>query len=181
MSTQYRAEDLQHAAGRRRRIAGTAMRSSTARAEGASAAAGRRGVRRGGTGEVREYKRRAAGAADYMAMEGEFRPVPRDVYSTDPVPRDALTTNARSCGRAGFAGLLLWYKLRQEGFSDVRFCESRRRRRHLVLDRYPGIACDVESTAISRCSRRWATSPHEVRLWLRVFEYATHGGEFRLL
>ena len=41
--------------------------------------------------KYREYKEARRGAADYMAMEGEFARYLDDVYSTDPVPRDALT------------------------------------------------------------------------------------------
>ncbi|MFW6093459.1 MAG: hypothetical protein ACODAC_05740 [Pseudomonadota bacterium] len=32
-----------------------------------------------------------SGPADYIAMEGEFASYLEDVYSTDPVPREALT------------------------------------------------------------------------------------------
>jgi cyclohexanone monooxygenase len=47
---------------------------------------------------------------------------------------------------AGFAGLLLWYKLQQEGFIDVRFCEKGGDVGGTwYWNRYPGIACDVES------------------------------------
>ena len=47
---------------------------------------------------------------------------------------------------AGFAGLLLWYKLRAAGFQDVRFCEKGGDVGGTwYWNRYPGIACDVES------------------------------------
>ena len=47
---------------------------------------------------------------------------------------------------AGFAGLLLWYKLKQAGFQDVRFCEKGGDVGGTwYWNRYPGIACDVES------------------------------------
>ena len=47
---------------------------------------------------------------------------------------------------AGFAGLLLWYKLREAGFDDVRFCEKGGDVGGTwYWNRYPGIACDVES------------------------------------
>ena len=38
----------------------------------------------------RDFKEARRGAADYMAMEGEFSRYLEDVYSADPVPRDAL-------------------------------------------------------------------------------------------
>jgi cyclohexanone monooxygenase len=47
---------------------------------------------------------------------------------------------------AGFAGLLLWYKLREAGFQNVRFCEKGGDVGGTwYWNRYPGIACDVES------------------------------------
>ena len=97
--------------------------------------------------KYRAFKESRAGAADYMAMEGEFSRYLEDVYSADPVPRDAL---ADECDvlvvGAGFAGLLLWYKLREAGFQNVRFCEKGGDVGGTwYWNRYPGIACDVES------------------------------------
>jgi cyclohexanone monooxygenase len=75
--------------------------------------------------KYREFKEARRGAADYMAMEGEFARYLEDVYSADPVPRDALDDDCEILVvGAGFAGLLLWYKLSQAGFRDVRFCEK---------------------------------------------------------
>ena len=49
-------------------------------------------------------------------------------------------------GGAGFAGLLLWHKLREAGFTDVRFCEKGGDVGGTwYWNRYPGVACDVES------------------------------------
>src|SRR4051812_15146285 len=97
--------------------------------------------------KYREYKEARRGAADYMAMEGNFARYLEDVYSTDPVPREALTDECEIVVvGAGFAGLLLWYKLRQAGFIDVRFCEKAGDVGGTwYWNRYPGIACDVES------------------------------------
>ncbi|MDH4146793.1 MAG: NAD(P)/FAD-dependent oxidoreductase, partial [Acidimicrobiia bacterium] len=89
------------------------------------------------------------GADDYMKMEGPFARYLEDHYSTEPVAREAL---ADECDvvvvGAGFSGLLLWYKLSKAGLTDIRFCE----RGGDVggtwyWNRYPGIACDVESYA----------------------------------
>ncbi|MBT5809120.1 MAG: NAD(P)/FAD-dependent oxidoreductase, partial [Rhodospirillaceae bacterium] len=97
--------------------------------------------------KYRAFKEAREGAADYMAMEGEFSKYLEDVYSAPPIERDALTDECEILVvGAGFAGLLLWYKLREAGFTDVRFCE----RGGDVggtwyWNRYPGIACDVES------------------------------------
>jgi cyclohexanone monooxygenase len=97
--------------------------------------------------KYRAFKEARRGSADYMAMEGEFSRYLEDVYSAEPVPREPLTDECEILVvGAGFAGLLLWYKLRNAGFIDVRFCE----RGGDVggtwyWNRYPGIACDVES------------------------------------
>src|ERR1700692_4044524 len=41
--------------------------------------------------KYRAFKETRRGAADYMAMEGEFAKYLEDVYSAAPVPREALT------------------------------------------------------------------------------------------
>ena len=95
----------------------------------------------------REFKEARQGAADYIAMEGEFARYLEDVYSAPPVPREPLndTCEILVIG-AGFAGLLLWHKLREAGFHDVRFCEKGGDVGGTwYWNRYPGIACDVES------------------------------------
>ncbi len=93
------------------------------------------------------FKEARRGAADYMAMEGEFSKYLEDVYSAAPVPRDALNDECEILVvGAGFGGLLLWHKLRQAGFSDIRFCEKGGDVGGTwYWNRYPGIACDVES------------------------------------
>jgi len=94
-----------------------------------------------------EFKEARRGAADYMAMEGDFRKYLYDVYSEPPIPREALTDECEIlvCG-AGFGGLLLWQKLSEAGFTDVRFCEKGGDVGGTwYWNRYPGIACDVES------------------------------------
>jgi len=95
----------------------------------------------------RAFKEARRGAADYMAMEGEFSKYLDDVYSAAPVPRDALTDECEILVvGAGFGGLLLWHKLSQAGFTDVRFCEKGGDVGGTwYWNRYPGIACDVES------------------------------------
>ena len=97
--------------------------------------------------KYKAFKEARAGAADYIEMKGEFSRYLEDVYSADPVPRDALTDefDVLVVG-AGFAGLLLWHKLRKAGFENVRFCEKGGDVGGTwYWNRYPGIACDVES------------------------------------
>ena len=97
--------------------------------------------------KYRAYKEARRGAADYMTMEGEFSRYLNDLYSAEPVPRESLTDDCEILVvGAGFAGLLLWYKLRNAGFVDVRFCEKGGDVGGTwYWNRYPGIACDVES------------------------------------
>ena len=97
--------------------------------------------------KYRAFKEARQGAADYIPMEGDFAKYLADVYSADPVPRDPLTDECEILVvGAGFAGLLLWYKLQAAGFTDVRFCEKGGDVGGTwYWNRYPGIACDVES------------------------------------
>ncbi len=97
--------------------------------------------------KYREFKEARRGAADYMAMEGEFSKYLEDVYSAEPVAREALTDECDIVVvGAGFAGLMLWYKLREAGFTDVRFCEKGGDVGGTwYWNRYPGVACDVEA------------------------------------
>ncbi|WP_178130389.1 NAD(P)/FAD-dependent oxidoreductase [Reyranella sp. CPCC 100927] len=97
--------------------------------------------------KYRAYKEARRDAADYMAMEGTFARYLDDVYSAPPVPRDALTDSCEILVvGAGFGGLLLWHKLRDAGFNDVRFCEKGGDVGGTwYWNRYPGIACDVEA------------------------------------
>ena len=95
----------------------------------------------------REYNKARQGAAHYIAMEGEFSRYLKDVYSAPPIERDALTDDCEILViGAGFASLLMWYKLRAAGFLDVRVCEKGGDVGGTwYWNRYPGIACDVES------------------------------------
>lgn len=97
--------------------------------------------------KYRAFKEARRGAADYIALEGEFAKYLEDVYSAAPVEREPLNDACEILVvGAGFAGLLLWYKLRAAGFDDVRFCEKGGDVGGTwYWNRYPGIACDVES------------------------------------
>ncbi|MBV1931144.1 MAG: NAD(P)/FAD-dependent oxidoreductase [Porticoccaceae bacterium] len=97
--------------------------------------------------KYREFKESRTGVADYIALEGEFSKYMEDVYSEATVPREPLSDECEILVvGAGFAGLLLWHKLSQAGFKDVRFCEKGGDVGGTwYWNRYPGIACDVES------------------------------------
>jgi cyclohexanone monooxygenase len=97
--------------------------------------------------KYRAFKEARQGAADYIAMEGDFAKYLEDVYSAPPVEREPLSDECEILViGAGFAALLLWYKLSAAGFHDVRFCEKGGDVGGTwYWNRYPGIACDVES------------------------------------
>ena len=97
--------------------------------------------------KYRAFKEARRGAADFMAMEGDFARYLEDVYSANRIARNPLTDTCEILVvGAGFAGLLLWYKLSKVGFTDVRFCEKGGDVGGTwYWNRYPGIACDVES------------------------------------
>jgi cyclohexanone monooxygenase len=97
--------------------------------------------------KYRDFAQARRGAASYVALEGDFARHLADVYSAGPVPREPLTDECEILVvGAGFAGLVLWYKLRQAGFRDVRFCEKGGDVGGTwYWNRYPGIACDIES------------------------------------
>ena len=73
--------------------------------------------------------------------------------SDDPWVRAGLRRARRSPTRStsrviggGFGGLLAGARLREPGVESIRIDrEGRRRRRHVVLEPLPGLACDVES------------------------------------
>ncbi|MGH7838860.1 MAG: NAD(P)-binding protein, partial [Candidatus Binataceae bacterium] len=97
--------------------------------------------------KYRAFKEARRGAADYMSMEGDFKKYLDDVYSEPPIPREALNDECEILVvGAGFGGLLIWHKLSEAGFTDVRFCEKGGDVGGTwYWNRYPGIACDVES------------------------------------
>lgn len=97
--------------------------------------------------QYRAFSEARRGAADYMAVDGEFASYLTDVYSSPPIPRAPLTDKCEVLVvGAGFAGLLAWYHLRAAGFDDVRFCEKGGDVGGTwYWNRYPGVACDVEA------------------------------------
>ncbi|HCO59219.1 MAG TPA: hypothetical protein DIT58_03420, partial [Porticoccaceae bacterium] len=75
--------------------------------------------------KYRALKESRFGVAEYVNLEGEFSKYMDDVHSQPPIPRESLDDECEILViGAGFAGLMLWYKLSQAGFKDVRFCEK---------------------------------------------------------
>ena len=59
--------------------------------------------------KYRKFKEERVGSADYISMEGEFSRYLKDVYSEEPIKREALKDECEILVvGAGFAGLLLW-------------------------------------------------------------------------
>ncbi len=85
---------------------------------------------------------------------------------------------------AGFGGLLLWYKLSEAGFTDVRFCEKGGDVGGTwYWNRYPGIACDVESYSYLPLLEEMGYVP-TMKFASRLRDpriLPDHGGEVRLL
>jgi cation diffusion facilitator CzcD-associated flavoprotein CzcO len=97
----------------------------------------------------RAFNEMRRGTDDYIRIAGPFAHYSEDHYSAEPVERDALADECEIIVvGAGFSALLLWYKLSKTGFTDVRFCEKGGDVGGTwYWNRYPGIACDVESYA----------------------------------
>ncbi len=67
--------------------------------------------------KYRAFKEARRGAADYMAMEGEFSRYLDDVYSAPPIEREPLTDSCEVLViGAGFAGLLAVVEAARCGF-----------------------------------------------------------------
>jgi len=110
--------------------------------------------------KYRAFKEARRGAADYIAMEGEFAKYLQDVYSAAPVDRDALTDECEILViGAGFAGLLLWYKLREPVFAMSDFARKAATLAALGIGTAIRVSPAMSShTAICRYWRRWDTS-----------------------
>ncbi len=98
-------------------------------------------------GKIRKFNDARRDTDNYMKMEGQFAHYLEDHYSAPPIERESLTDECEILiVGAGFSGLLLWYRLKEAGFKDVRFCEKGGDVGGTwYWNRYPGIACDVES------------------------------------
>lgn len=92
-------------------------------------------------------KEARAGSGEFVALEGKFAGYLEDIDSGVPVERKPLNDSCEILViGAGLAALVLWYKLQNAGYQDVRFCEKGGDVGGTwYWNRYPGIACDVEA------------------------------------
>src|SRR5262249_49074676 len=97
----------------------------------------------------REFNESRQGTGEYVAMEGALAHFLDDPYTAKPVPREALTDECEIIVvGGGFSALVLWHKLTEAGFTDVRFGGRGGDVGGVwYWNRYPGIACDVESSS----------------------------------
>lgn len=97
----------------------------------------------------RAYNDARVGTDRWRALDGDLAHLADDVYSEAPIPRDPLVDGCDVIVvGAGFSGLLLWYRLQAAGLGqlDVRVCEKAGDVGGTwYWNRYPGVACDVES------------------------------------
>ena len=117
-----------------------------------------------------QFKEARRGAADYMAMEGEFAKYLQDVYSADPVAaggahrRVRHPRRRRRVRRAAAVAQAERGRLRRRPLLR----EGRRRRRHLVLEPLPGHRLRRRVLQLLPAARGDGLRPvDEVRLGLR--------------
>jgi len=124
--------------------------------------------------QMNKFKESRRGADNYVAMDGDFARYLEDHYSAPPVERESLDDECEiMVVGAGFAGLLLWYRLRDAGFTDVRFCDKAGDVGGTwYWNRYPGIACDVESYSYLPLLDEMGYFPkHKFASGFEIYEY----------
>ena len=95
----------------------------------------------------RERRLRPDGIAQYVEVAGEFAGFADDPWAGAPTPREPLTDEVDvDVVGAGFGGLLTGARLRELGVESVRLIDKAADVGGTwYWNRYPGIACDVES------------------------------------
>lgn len=95
----------------------------------------------------RERRLRPDGIAQYVEMAGEFAGFAEDPWAGPPVHREPLTDEVDvAVIGAGFGGLLTAARLRELGVQSIRLIDKAADVGGTwYWNRYPGIACDVES------------------------------------
>merc|ERR550514_1573397 len=83
----------------------------------------------------------------YQKLEGQFARYMDDPYTEKPVERAPVTDEVEIViSGAGFGGLMITTRLREQGFTDIVICEKGGDVGGTwYWNRYPGIACDIES------------------------------------
>jgi cation diffusion facilitator CzcD-associated flavoprotein CzcO len=95
----------------------------------------------------RNRRLRPDGIAQYVEVAGEFADFAADPWADPPSPRDPLVDDVDvAIIGAGFGGLLTGARLRERGVQNVRLIDKAADVGGTwYWNRYPGIACDVES------------------------------------
>jgi cation diffusion facilitator CzcD-associated flavoprotein CzcO len=97
--------------------------------------------------EERDKRLRSDGNEQYVEVKGEFSHFLDDPYAEPGFVRDALTDEVEVLVvGGGFGGLLAGARLRQAGVEDIRIIDPASDFGGTwYWNRYPGIACDIES------------------------------------
>ncbi|WP_179469243.1 flavin-containing monooxygenase [Mycolicibacterium vinylchloridicum] len=95
----------------------------------------------------REVRLRPEGIGQYVEVAGEFAGLAHDPWSGEPAEREPLTDEVDvAIIGAGFGGLLTGARLRELGVDRIRLIDKAADVGGTwYWNRYPGIACDVES------------------------------------
>jgi cyclohexanone monooxygenase len=97
--------------------------------------------------DERDKRLRADGNEQYVEVEGRFAHFLEDPYVESEIEREPLTDEVEVLViGGGFGGLLAGARLRQAGIEDIRLIDPAANFGGTwYWNRYPGIACDVES------------------------------------
>jgi NADPH-dependent 2,4-dienoyl-CoA reductase/sulfur reductase-like enzyme len=97
--------------------------------------------------EEREGRLRPDGINQYVDMSGAFARFGEDPWADPAFSRDPITDTVDvACVGAGFGGLLIGARLKELGVDDVWLIDKAADVGGTwYWNRYPGIACDVES------------------------------------
>jgi len=89
-------------------------------------------------------------------MEGEFARYLEDVYSAPPIEREPLTDRSKLVSAPASPRCCFWYKAAR-GRDSTTFVSAKKAAmsRHMYWNRYPGIACDVESYSYLPLLGKW--------------------------
>jgi cation diffusion facilitator CzcD-associated flavoprotein CzcO len=113
--------------------------------------------------EERDKRLRPEGLGQYVEMKGRFAEFKRDPWVKGETPREPLLDESEVVIiGGGFSGLLAAARLRQKGVEDVRIVEKGGDFGGTwYWNRYPGLACDVESYIYLPMLEEIGTKPSE--------------------